>query len=97
MQDQDRARMGVGEREPEHLAQGRLDLLDVISVSIDGELIPLFPVCCITGAALWFSNGKELAWVLMGDVSEGNRREYGALVPKTQLAKLFRVQPLARS
>jgi len=97
MQDQDRAWMGVGEHEPAHLAQGWLDLLDVISVSIDGELIPLFPVCCITGAALWFSNGKELAWVLMGAVSEGNRREYGALVTKIQLAHLFRVQPLTRS
>jgi len=97
MQDQDRARMGVGEREPAHLAQGRLDLLDVIFVSIDGKLIPLFPVRCLTDAALRIVNGKELAWVLMGAVSEGNRRKYGALVPKTQLAKLFRVQPLARS
>ena len=89
--------MGVGEHEPAHLAQGRLDLLDVIFVSIDGKLIPLFPVRCLTDAALRIVNGKELAWVLMGAVSEGNRRKYGALVPKIQLAKLFRVQPLTRS
>ena len=67
--------MGVEEHEPAHPAQGRLNLPGVISVSINGELIPLFPVRCLTDAALWFANGKELAWVVMGAVREGNRRE----------------------
>ena len=67
--------MGVDKHEPTHLSQGRLDLLDVISVSIEGELIPLLPMRCLTGVALWFANGKELAWVVMGAVREGNRRE----------------------
>ena len=67
--------MCVNEHEPAHPAQGSLDLPDVISVSINGELIPLFPVRCLTDAALWFVNGTELAWVVMGAVSEGNRRE----------------------
>lgn len=75
MQDQDPTWMGVDKHEPTHLAQGRLDLLDVISVSIEDELISLLPMHCLTGAALWLANGKELAWVVMGAVSEGNRRE----------------------
>jgi hypothetical protein len=64
MQDQDPTWMGVDKHEPTHLAQGWLDLLDVISVSIEGELIPLLSMRCLNGAALWFANGKELAWVV---------------------------------
>ncbi len=75
MQDQDPAWMAVDKLELTHLAQERLDLLDVISVSIEGELIPLLPMRCLTGTALWFANGKELEWVVRGAVSEGNWRE----------------------
>lgn len=66
------------------------------SVNYDEVLIRWLSLRCLAGAALKFTHGKELPSVDIRAVSGGNRREYGAVLTKTEFEYLFRVQPLTQ-
>jgi hypothetical protein len=70
----------------------RVERLAVIRTFSEGQLIRRLPFRNLTGGALKFAKEKKLPRVGFRAVSEGYRRDYGAVSNDTEYVHLFSVQ-----